>query len=291
MQSKYDLENLDKSVNVHEGCTLLPFTTILVPDRRKPNQSDVAVNIRYTIKSLLEIEQLLRKSLWIILDQGLAGLIGEEDKATILSLGVESPDLLRVLLDELSLREAQRIYLTSQLEITRALGYEVTYDDNGIPIKVGPRAIESYKKASVQDTESFSQKVKEPTSFAQWYETALKELFKTGVVMPIDELLSLMPIELETYFTAHEARNVYNVQLATFTAWRTADFIGGVMNGKKLPNLPPLLRSIEVGANRATSSKYAREEAQKVIDQNRRDRAAMDERLQQQKQQAKQSET
>jgi hypothetical protein len=289
---QYSISDIDKKTNVHEGCSILPFTTILIPDRRRPNQAEIPVSIRYDIKHLLEIEQLLCKPLWEVVELGLIQLLGEGDNVTVVSLGVKSPQLIQELLDELNRDEAQRVYRMAHLEIARAIGNDVVYDDEGNPISVTPRKAESYKKADVQDSSAFSQQIKEPDSFAQWYELALRQLFKSDVILPINDLLSLMPIELETYFTAHEARNVYAQQIATLQSWYTANFIGYVWNGKKLPDLTRLLKHIELGSDKQAISKYERSEAQKVIDQNIKDRAAFEEKLQrhQQKQQAKQSE-
>ena len=270
----------DSPVNVHEGCTLLPFSLIKIGEQH--------LQIRYTVKSLLKLEQIFCRSLWTILEQALVGTLGEDEKMTILQLGTDTPEDLSALLDSVSREEVQRIFKHSQLEVTRAIGHEVTYDEYGNAIGILPRAQETYKRAEVRDTESFSQKKPELATFAQWYELALKTLFQIGATIPIDEIMTMMPIELEAFFSSHDRRLIYLQKMAMFEAWHVGAFLGGKEFADATP-LEPILRRIDRQTEKQTTSKYTKEEARQIIQQHER-RTSEIERLQQASdEQAKQS--
>jgi hypothetical protein len=267
----------DKPVNVHDGCSLLPFTLITLVE---------PVKLRYTIGALLELEQTFRRSLWTIIEQALLGTLGEEEQTVILFLGLSGMTMesLNILLNVIERREATLAFKVSQLELTRAIGHEVIYDDAGNPMKMQPRTVDSYKRADVRDTESFEVKKPKLETFGQWYELALTQLFQMGVTIPIEELMSMMPIELEAFFTAHDRRLIYIQKMAIFEAWHSAAF----GRTEKLPDLEPIMRRIDRQSDKATSSKFTKDEAQRIIDQDKEDAAAV-ERLRSQRQQAKQS--
>jgi len=270
----------DKPVNVHEGCKLLPFTLITLGD---------PVKLRYTIGALLELEQTFSRSLWTIIEQALLGTLGEEEQTTILCLGIPGATMswLNTRLNDTARSEATRAFKVSQLELTRAIGHEVIYDDAGNPMKMQPRKVESYKRADVRDTESFEVKKPKLETFGQWYELALTQLFQMGVTIPIEERMSMMPIELEAFFSSHDRRLIYLQKMAVFEAWHSAAF----GRTEKLPDLEPIMRRIDRQSDKATSSKFTKDEAQRIIDQDKEDAAAV-ERLRenkQQRQQAKQS--
>ena len=270
----------DKPVNVHEGCKLTPFTLITLGE---------PVKLRYTIGALLELEQTFRRSLWTIIEQALLGTLSEEEQTIILCLGLSGATMqwLNNQLDTTARSEAKRAFKVSQLELTRAIGHEVIYDDAGNPIKMQPRTVDSYKRADVRDTESFEVKKPKLETFGQWYELALTTLFQIGVTIPIEEIMSMMPIELEAFFTAHDRRLIYIQKMAIFEAWHSAAF----GRQEKLPELEPILRRVDRQSDKATTSKFTKDEAQRIIDKDKEDAAAV-ERLRQnktQRTQAKQS--
>lgn len=272
----------DAPINVHDGCTLLPFTLIRL------GEYDL-YRIRYTIMALLEIEQVFCRSLWTIIEQALIGTLGEEEQTIILHKGLHGLSLQEVqaMLNTLERKEVLQLYKQSQLELTRAMGHVVTYDEHGRPVSMKPRVVDSYKKADVRDTESFEVKKPELKTFGQWYELALNTLFQSGEAMPIEELLSLMPIELEAFFSSHDRRLIYLQKMAIFEAWHAAAF----ERQERLPDLEPILNRIDRQSNKATESKFTREQAQAIIDKDKSDMEAY-ERIQREKasKQAKQSE-
>lgn len=273
------LEKMDTPINVHDGCNLIPFTTITF--------DDISLSIRYTIQGLLELEQLFRRSILTIVDQAFVGALGFVEKLAVLERGI-SPDAM-LFFNNLNSKEQNEVLNILPYEIARALGVDVTYDESGKPISMQPRKKETYKQADVSDAGPIKN---EFATFGQWYEFKLRQMFKIGTVMPIDQFLNMMPVELDAYFDAHASQNIYDIQLAMMTAWNTGNYTAAALNGK-LPPLEPIIKKIEWSATKQSGSKFAKEQAQKVIDQNLKDRAAMDARLQQeqQKQQAKQANT
>jgi hypothetical protein len=150
------------------------------------------------------------------------------------------------------------------------MGFEVVYDDSGNIINTKPRAVDTYKQAEVRDSESFSQKKPKLDTFGQWYELALNTLFQNGVVIPIEELMIMMPIELEAFFSAHDRRLIYTQKMAMFEAWHVAAF----ERQEKLPDLEPILRRIDRQSNKETQSKFTQDEARKIIEQDQKDTEA-----------------
>jgi hypothetical protein len=227
----------------------------------------------------------------------LLGTLGEEEQATILNKGVlhemhMKPDTA---LNMMERHDVMRIYKQSQAELTRATGqFEVEYDEYGEPISMKPRIVESYKRADVRDAENFALKKPKLETFGQWYELALNTLFQMGVTIPINELLAMMPRELEAFFTAHDKRLVYLQQMAMFEAWHAGAFTGKMMADGKLPELDPMLRKIARQSDKETKSKFTKEEAQAIINGDQQE-AEEAERMLRAKQghgrQAKQSET
>jgi len=287
MAPRLDRADRDAPINVHEGCTLLPFTLVQFGEFGK-------FRLRYTIGALLEIEQVFNRSLWTIIEQALIGTLGEEEKIVILNKGLQGMKMdVMTVLNSLERKDALRIFKQSQLELTRAIGHEVMYDENGIAVSMQPKRIDSYKKAQVRDTENFALKKPELATFSQYYELAINTLFQIGVTMPMDELLSLMPIELEAMFEAHDKRLIYLQQMALFEAWHAGAFTGLSLSGEKLPELEPMLRRIARQSDKETKSKFTREKAQAIIDQDKQDAEEAERMLskkRQQGQQAKQSE-
>ena len=275
----------DKPINVHEGTTLMPFTLIKLGE-------NPPLKLRYTIGALLELEQTFSRSLWTIIEQALIGSLGEEEKTIILCLGISNATIPQVnsILNNIARSEATRAFDQSQLELTRAIGHEIVYDDNGTPIKMKPRAIETYKKADVRDAENFELKKPQLATFGQWYELALNTLFQIGATIPIEEIMSMMPIELEAFFSSHDKRLIYTQKMAVFEAWHTGLFTAKAMSGDALPDLEPILRRIDRQSDKATQSKFTNDEARQIIEQDRKDAEAF-ERARQAKQgrQAKQS--
>ena len=262
----------DKPINVHEGCTLLPFTLITLGDYDP-------FKIRYTIGALLEIEQFFNRSLWMIMNQAVIGALGEEEQTAILQHGIESRMDVPAVLNTLERRDVLRAFTLSQFELIRAVGYKVTYDDHGNPVSSSPREAQTYKRAEVRDTEAFSVKKPKLETFSQWYELALNTLFQSGVTIPITELLSLMPIELEAIFEAHDKRQIYLQQMAVLQAHQTAVFLSYPMAGEQVPDLEPILRRIDRQSNKETKSKFTRDEAQAIINQDKRDAEEAERRL------------
>lgn len=276
---RLDRLDRDKPINVHDGCPLLPFTLITLGE---------PVKLRYTIGALLEIEQTFRRSLWTIIEQALLGTLGEEEQTTILCLGLPGATIqgLNTILNTIARASAKRAFKESQLELTRAIGHEVVYDDEGNPLSMRPRKVDSYKRADVRDTESFEVKKPKLNTFGQWYELALTQLFQMGVTIPIEELMSMMPIELEAFFAAHDRRLIYIQKMAVFEAWHTAAF----ERQEKLPELEPILRRIDRQSDKKTSSKFTKDEAQRIIDQDKAEAASFERiRSEKQNKQAKQS--
>lgn len=266
------ITDIDKPINVHEGCTLLPFTLITLGDYNP-------FKIRYTIGALLEIEQVFNRSLWMIMNQAIIGALGEEEQTVILKHGISTRMDIPAVLNTLERRDVLRAFTQSQFELIRAVGYEVTYDDHGNPVSSSPREALTYKKANVRDTEAFSVKKPKLETFSQWYELALNTLFQSGVTMPMDELLSLMPIELEAVFEAHDKRQIYLQQMAVLQAHQTAIFLSYPMAGEQVPDLEPILRRIDRQSSKDMKSKFTRDEAQAIIDQDKRDAEEAERRL------------
>ena len=256
--------NLDKEINVHDGCTLLPFTLIKIG-------AFGAFRLRFTISSLLSLEQTFNKSLWGIMNQALVGSLGEEEQTVILQHGLTSKMDVPTILNSSPRADVLNAYKQSQFELIRAIGYDIIYDEHGVPISIAPREARTYKRAEVRDTEAFSLKKPKLETFSQWYELALNTLFQSGVTIPITELLSLMPIELEAIFEAHDKRQIYLQQMSVLQAHQTAVFLSYPLAGEQVPDLEPILRRIDRQSSKETKSKFTREEAQAIIEQDNKD--------------------
>ena len=249
----------DAPINVHEGCTLLPFAIIQLGDYDP-------FKIRYTIGSLLELEQTFNRSLWVLIEQALLGTLGEEEQSRILQKGLQSRMDIPAILNTLERPEVIKAFKQSQVELQRATGqFEIEYNENGEPVSVKPRVVDSYKRADVRDAENFALKKPKLETFGQWYELALNTLFQMGVTIPINEILNMMPRELEAFFTAHDKRLVYLQQKAMFEAWHAGAFTGKFISDGKLPDLEPMLRRIARQSDKETKSKFTKEEAQAII--------------------------
>jgi hypothetical protein len=243
----------------------MPFTLI------KLGEYD-PLKLRYTIGALLELEQTFSRSLWTIIEQALIGSLGEEEKTIILCLGIANDTIphVQAMLNTLARSEATRAFKQSQLELTRAIGHEVVYDDAGNPSSMRFRTIKTYKKADVRDTENFELKKPELATFGQWYELALNTLFQIGETIPINEIMAMMPIELEAFFTAHDKRLIYLQKMAMLEAWHVAAF----ERQERLPDLEPILKRIDRQSNKETQSKFTQDEARRIIEQDQKDTEA-----------------
>jgi len=262
------MDELEKTEDVHRGCTILPFTTIFI--------GGMPVSIRYTIKDLLTIEQLLCIPLWRVIDLFVLNMLSDTEKRLILQYGIvgNPKEALSLLDDE---PDERRVFQTAGLELIRAIGMEVIYDDHGNPVDVRPPEVDTYKHAEISELNSpvkDHEKVEFET-FGQWYEDRLRELFKTGLTR-IDEFLELMPVEIEVYIDAHVARNIYDRQLNVALAYD----IGAMMGAKPKQSLASVLKQIEFKAIHTMGSKFTRDkakkEATKRVTQTQRERASVD---------------
>jgi len=246
----------DTPINVHDGCSLMPFSFIQMGSPRC---------IRYTIRSLLEIEQLFCRSLRTIIEQALIGTLGEEEQYHILWLGLDgvSPRELNSILDTMTRDETARVYKQSQFELIRAIGADVIYNEVGEPVNIEFPKKKEVKRADVRDVKD----VLEPTAtFSQWYEQALTSMFRIGTTIPISELLLMTPIELRAYLDCHDFRLVYLRKSRIAQAYHTAAF----MSNKDTPPLDQILRRIDREAGRPTESKFTENDARKIIETDKR---------------------